>query len=155
MNLWHLYCCNSDCDAHRSADIEQLAQMLRALGMLRREAKPPRDLVEELANQHLSEFHCQACGRPGLRRGDKAPDDGDDSWPEARACSGCSERIHPDRLEIFPQATRCAKCEQTAQDRPAEREFCPRCGDIMTARQGTRSGVTNYQLKCRGCGATG
>ena len=128
---------------------EDMLARLRALGMLRREAQPPLAMVLELLQAQLSRLRCDACSAAGLVCLDVA-DDFDD-WGTGRLCASCGRPLPAERLELLPDAQRCAACEQTHQV-TADAEFCPRCGGQLQVKSGRGPGVARYRLVCGDCG---
>jgi Zn finger protein HypA/HybF involved in hydrogenase expression len=145
---------------------EDIVRRLRALGLFRRAPHPPIELVSELLKTNAHRLTCDACHQPGLAiiaHGDagsleihssvilaESEDDGD--WQQAVICQVCREPISPDRLEVFPKAKRCAKC-QDLSDRGAEPitpEYCPKCGAIVELRVSRGGGITRYKRFCTG-----
>ena len=77
---------------------------------------------------------------------------GDDDWQQAVICQICREPIPPERLEVFPNSIRCAKCQDLA-DRGAEPvppEYCPKCGALLEMRVSRGGGITRYKQFCTG-----
>jgi ssDNA-binding Zn-finger/Zn-ribbon topoisomerase 1 len=141
---------------------EELARRLRTLGLLRRSPHPPEELVGELLRVNVHRLACDACHQVGLiigeagdgRRPGSAPfaDEDDGDWQQAVICQICRQPIPPERLEVFPDATRCAKCQSIA-DRgaePAPPEFCPKCGALLEMRVSRGGGITRYKQFCTG-----
>ena len=130
-----------------------MVQRLRHVGMLLREAEPDEPIVDALAGEVVSQFSCCKCEQTGLEFCEDPF--GDDAWPEAKACVACGEIIPSERIELFPAVERCATCQSAAESgNPVgnDREFCPRCGDVMKMRM--RHGrVAKYEMHCAGCGA--
>jgi hypothetical protein len=140
---------------------DELARRLRTLGLLRRSPHPPAELVSELLRVHVHRLSCDACHNTGLYSpavsagawaGSQAVSDDDGDWQQARICEVCREPISPDRLEVFPTAKRCAKCQDLA-DRGAEPdpiEYCPKCGEVLEMRVSGGGGITRYKQFCTG-----
>ena len=140
---------------------DELARRLRVLGLLRRSPHPPPELVSELLRVNIHRLRCDACREPGLAlvTGDGSPrsklarvDDDEGDWQQAVLCQVCHEPIPPERLEVLPNATRCAVC-QTLADRggePAPVEYCPKCGALLEMRVSRVSGITRYKQFCTG-----
>jgi ssDNA-binding Zn-finger/Zn-ribbon topoisomerase 1 len=124
---------------------------LRKLKMVRRDAAPEPELLPELFRAAAGRFVCPQCKGVGLAIG--APDDeSDEAWGMARKCDACGHPIASERLEVFPDTRLCVEC-QAASDRgdaPADNEYCPRCGSVMTIRQ-SRRGLTRYVMSCPHC----
>lgn len=130
----------------------QIEQRLRTLGLLRRAPHPPEELVSELLAVNLSRLKCDAYGFAGLLLGPAVDNEAQEDWQQATLCQICNEPIPPDRLEIFPDASRCVAC-QDAEDRSeevAEPEFCPKCGALLELRVGRGGGITRYKQFCTG-----
>ncbi|MDZ4657476.1 MAG: TraR/DksA C4-type zinc finger protein [Bythopirellula sp.] len=142
---------------------DEIARRLRTLGLLRRSPHPPAELVSELLRVNAHRLTCDTCHNPGLAivgadGGDPhspailagSEDVGD--WQQAVLCQICREPIPPERVEIFPDAKRCAKCQDLA-DRGAEPvapEFCPKCGALLEMRVSRGGGITRYKQFCTG-----
>jgi hypothetical protein len=141
---------------------DELARRLRTLGLLRRSPHPPPELVSELLRVNVHRLACDACHHVGLTivaDGDDSPrgkpsiaDDDASGWQQAVICQICREPISPERLEVFPNSERCAKCQDLA-DRgaePAPPEFCPKCGALLEMRVSRGGGITRYKQFCTG-----
>ena len=136
---------------------DELARRLRILGLLRRSPHPPVELVSELLRVNVHRLQCDACHGTGLAI--VGADDGgpsgsrdDSDWQQAVICQICREPIPPERVEIFPDAKRCAKCQDLA-DRGAEPtapEYCPKCGALLEMRVSRGGGITRYKQFCTG-----
>jgi DNA-directed RNA polymerase subunit M/transcription elongation factor TFIIS len=136
------------CGATQLCSPAIMLERLRGLGLLRRQAKPDADTVKELFRSSASKFTCTDCGHPGLSVRAAAVE----QWPEQRSCEICGSAIPPERIEIFPQAVRCATCEANPQRAGQdEREFCPRCGEVMSVRLSPRGGISRYAVICPRC----
>jgi Zn finger protein HypA/HybF involved in hydrogenase expression len=125
---------------------------LRGLGLLRRAPHPPKEMVSELLAANLHRLKCDACGFVGLLVGTDDEADASFDWQQAVLYQICNRPIPPERLEVFPQATRCVDC-QDASDRgieKAEPEFCPKCGSLLELRVSRGAGVTRYKQFCTG-----
>jgi predicted RNA-binding Zn-ribbon protein involved in translation (DUF1610 family) len=139
-----------ECDEQAVWGPAQMLEGLQQLGMLRRETRPDPELVVHLAEDAAQRLRCPHCQHPGLQL-QPWSDDFDD-FPSRRACEVCGEFIPVERLEIFPNASRCAGC----QDKPApathDDDFCPRCGDRLQVRISRGTGVARYHAACPACG---
>ena len=124
----------------------QMVARLRSVAVLRREADPDPDLLLELFRYSVAKFSCHACDHLGLQLQEVATAD----WDTVRMCSVCGGRIPSERLELFPTAQRCARCE-TAADNGPERDFCPKCGEVLTTRLRRGAGIAKYELSCPRC----
>jgi RNA polymerase-binding transcription factor DksA len=131
----------------------QMAAKLQQLGMLRRENRPPSDLIDQLARSAVDRLACQQCRQIGLTLDDV---DDDDDWGPTRPCQYCGQPISPERLAIFPDAEICAACKTKEErgENADESEFCPRCGAILVMRTNGR-GITRYAMVCPDCGQKG
>jgi Zn finger protein HypA/HybF involved in hydrogenase expression len=129
---------------------QEIERRLRGLGLLRRAPHPPEELVRELLAANLSRLKCDACGFAGLRLGKIDQADAPGDWQQVVLCQICNQPITPERLEVFPYATRCVDC-QDASDRgveTAEPEFCPKCGSLLELRVSRGSGIIRYKQFC-------
>ena len=134
-----------NCAATDLCGLGQMQARLRSIGQLRRDVQPQPQMLIELFRQCSRQLACHECDHVGLTTREPREED----WGTARCCERCHARIPNERLELFPDARRCAACE-AAGDK-AERDFCPRCGNEMQIRQ-SRSGVTRYSMVCPSCG---
>ena len=136
------------CDAAEVCGSTQMIARLRSVGVLRREADPPATLLAELFRHNATKFACHVCDHVGLQVREPTVED----WDVVKRCSVCGTRIPQERLDLFPDAQRCARCEsQTADSSPAEREFCPNCGEVMTVRLRRGTGIAKYEMTCPRC----
>jgi len=118
------------------------------VGLLRRQAQPDNDTVRELFRNSAAKFQCEVCGQRGLSVRIAT----DQGWPQQRACEICGAPIPAERLEVLPLAVRCAACEAKSQHGGEdEREFCPRCGEVLKLRLSTGTGISRYTLTCPRC----
>jgi RNA polymerase-binding transcription factor DksA len=137
--------------------IDQLANRLRELGCLRRQAEPSPELALELAQSALADARfgkCAQCGAGALGTTTEQ-DEADDAalWGDARHCERCKQVIPPERLEIFPGTRLCPACQRKDEAGASdEREFCPRCGDVLQLRAVRKPGAA-YQMVCPSCKA--
>jgi RNA polymerase-binding transcription factor DksA len=141
----------SHCHRREELSLTDLLNRLRELGFLRRGGEPSVELVLEVAQAAIAEGrwgNCPECGHSGWGASESTDDAEDDPalWGDARHCEQCHAVIPPERLEIFPQATRCAKCEQQGSDAD-EREFCPHCGSVMQLK----AAGSRYRMYCGAC----
>ncbi len=129
---------------------EAVLQWLREQGKLIREKKPPNDLIEELARLVSQHEHCSSCGHAGLAS--EAPESlPDDEWGGRRLCRDCRKPLDPLRLEVFPDAERCAACQQRdEQGLDAATDYCPRCGGELSVQ--SRGSRGTYRQTCADCG---
>ncbi len=128
-----------------------MAQRLRGLGMLKRQADPEPAYLSELLRTSVSRLICPQCEGSGLLL-EAMPED---EWNSARLCESCDRPIARERLEALPTATRCAACQSTSDSgshSEGEAEYCPRCGAIMQLRAAGGSGLARYVSICPDCG---
>ena len=140
------------CGWQRLCGVEEMLRRLRALGMLRREAQPTPAMVLTLLQHQLPCLSCDRCQRNGLLL--EEVDDDFDDWGTGRLCETCGKPLAAERLRLYPDARRCAACEQIDLH-AAGTDFCPRCGGRLLAKPGRGSGVARYKLTCRDCGYQG
>jgi DNA-directed RNA polymerase subunit M/transcription elongation factor TFIIS len=143
-----------DCSYTEVVGLPEMLRRLQTAGMMRRAKEPDEAVIEELFVQSAGRFTCPECGRAGLLVED-ADDWSDDAWGTARLCARCRQPIPPERLEVFPNSTLCAACQQAEEaagaDDQTTPEYCPRCGSIMTLRS-SGVGVSRYVMTCPQCG---
>ena len=154
MNLQRLSC--SACQWTTLCDAEQMATWLRGVGMLRREAKPPRALVFALFEEATDRFTCPDCQMVGLQLGELETYR-DEDWGQVRSCDGCGQPIAAERLEVFPDTEFCAGCQGKHDRGEADlpREFCGHCGGVMQTKFSAGRGVGRYKSRCSDCGRVG
>ena len=131
---------------------DDLARRLRQLGLLKRAANPPEELVRELLVSNVARLSCDQCRHVGLIFSDYTADEDSGDWQQAIVCEVCRQPIPPERIEIFPDARRCVGCQDVA-DRgaePEELEFCEKCGALIELRVSRGSGITRYRRFCTG-----
>ena len=146
------------CSHSEETPPDALYQRLRGAGLLRRvkadEAKDV-DYLLELARSVKAHLTCPSCGSgnylPAL-----AGDDAAIEWGDSRKCIRCKAAIAPQRLEVFPNATLCAACQQKDECADVDsaqysEEYCPRCGTPMQVRPRRSRGIAGYELVCPGC----
>jgi hypothetical protein len=137
------------CQATENCGPQRMLSKLRSISVLRREADPETDLLIELFRSSADRFACPICKQTGLHVREPPSDD----WDTVQFCESCAERIPTERLEIFPSAKRCAKCEAAGKhDANSDREFCPKCGEVLNMRLRRGSGIAKYQMTCPRCG---
>lgn len=136
------------CKATELCDPHRMLGKLRSVSVLRREADPETDLLVELFRSSASRLPCYACKQTGLLVREPVAE----NWDTVRFCESCAVRIPDERLEVFPSAKRCAKCEASGnQEKNADREFCPKCGEVLNMRLRRGSGIAKYQMTCPRC----
>lgn len=141
-----------DCSRQSVLGYSNKVAILRSQGKLRREKNPDPELVDALLEAALPGIACRQCGSSGLRIELQEEEESPEFWGERRRCADCQEPIPAERLEIFPDADRCAACQAKASGGDGvEAEFCPRCGDrmVLVARS---AGITRFQNRCPACG---
>jgi RNA polymerase-binding transcription factor DksA len=147
------------CGRRSDLSHSELLARLRELGFLRREGEPSPELAVELAQSAIADGRwgiCPDCGSARWGAAD-AVDEADDAalWGDARHCQQCGAVIPAERLEVFPNSTHCARCQQQSEQGPAadEVEYCPHCGNIMQLKASTSPGAT-YRMHCPSCRKT-
>ena len=75
-------------------------------------------------------------------------------WAESRKCEICHKPIPAERLELYPNATRCAACESCSEESHGAAEYCRICGGIMVIKMARGSGISRYKMVCRDCGGS-
>ncbi|MDP6443760.1 MAG: hypothetical protein QGG36_14950 [Pirellulaceae bacterium] len=134
------------CQDSVAVTLAELVSRLRDAGMLLRDKEPAPEMIAALLPTASDKVSCGSCGAAGVSI---TPYEQMDEWEDGRSCQRCGATIPPERLEIFPDSQTCAQCESAGGG--DEREFCPRCGDLMVMKTSSR-GVTRYALVCRACG---
>lgn len=127
---------------------------LQARGMLRRDSGPDPGLLLELFANVVADIPCQDCG--GL--GAAVLDDWADDWDDVTKCEGCKAVIPSARLEVFPDARFCLKCQvasEAGDDPHGDCDYCPRCGAVLSLTRRGGRGIARYQMNCGDCGYGG
>ena len=141
------------CHSSTSCGADEIANRLLVAGKLRRGSQPEWEILVELFRAAAQSFGCDDCGAEGMIVGpaDDGEDDGD--WGGGKNCEACGRPIASERLQALPATTLCTDCasKEEAGESLEPREFCPRCGAVMTLRQRTTGGLTRYQMICPGC----
>lgn len=138
------------CGERQRCGTTQLMQRLSEIGMMKRSADPDLELLQELLRSAADRLPCHTCEAVGLTVSQASDDD---EWDDVRYCDGCRKPIAPARLEVFPDATRCAVCQTSSESGgQQEREFCEYCGSVMTIRLRRSAGPAAYEMKCPSCG---
>jgi DNA-directed RNA polymerase subunit M/transcription elongation factor TFIIS len=143
-----------DCGAVSLCGPTEILARLRAAGMLRREKEPSWELISELLPKARDRFLCAQCGAANVTVTPLEDEFDDEPGTAGRACIDCGQRIPVERLALFPEMTRCARCQQrreSGQDAETP-EFCPRCGAVMVPRMCSGQGITRYAMRCPDCG---
>jgi hypothetical protein len=142
----------SQCQWAVVCDIDAMIAWLQRHGRLRRAQEPEPALVEELFTVAAGQFSCPECGGTGLLVG--SPGDEDEDWGTPRPCEICGQPIPAERVAALPETRVCATCKQYEEaGKPADPEYCPRCGAIMEVRQSRGPGIARYTMVCPECGA--
>ncbi|HEV3007015.1 MAG TPA: TraR/DksA C4-type zinc finger protein [Pirellulales bacterium] len=146
-NCWQieLYC--TKCGWRSTHDAAGVAEWLRGSGRLRCHSEATPDELRELALALAPKSECPNCGGVGLIA---KPVDDEADWPQARRCDACGKPIAAERLEVFPDATLCAPCQQGEErgEQDATGEFCPKCGWPMVVKPSRGAGIRRYLLVC-------
>ena len=141
------------CEAESFCGQDDAVRRLRLLGLLRREAEPSPQLVEELLVETAPRMTCPVCKAIGLRAA-PAEDEWDDvNWQAAVLCEICRQPIATERLDAVPDAKRCVPCQDAVESGTAtddEPEFCPKCGALLEIRISRGAGITRYKRFCTG-----
>lgn len=151
-NVAELAC--RECGYQMTCGPEAMLDWLRRVRMVRADVLPEPELLGELFHSAADRFQCPQCDVVGMlvRPIDDQLDD-DEAWGMARRCESCSQPIARERLEALPDVRLCAACQ--AGDERGEaagpREFCPRCGEVMTVRPARGAGIARYQMICPSC----
>lgn len=126
---------------------KETAAWLRRRGLLRENSEATPDELEEILRGVAPRQACPQCQAVGLQ---VLTVNDDVDWPEARLCEACRQPIAPERLEVFPNATRCTACERAEESGapPQLDEYCPRCGSRMVVRAARSPGLARYELVC-------
>jgi len=140
----------SQCGWQTTCGEVEIARRLRVLGLLKRAANPSAELVRELLLANVRRLACDQCSSAGLvfSESNAAEDWGD--WQQAVVCEVCREPIPPERVEVFPEASRCMGCQDVADrgEEPEEPEFCEKCGSLVELRVSRGGGITRYKRFC-------
>jgi hypothetical protein len=125
-----------------------VAAWLRKVHKIRPGRLPEPEILYALLDGVVGQLTCPKCGAVGLSASPAAEDLA--GWPEPRRCVSCAKPIPPERLEAIPNVTRCAACQQEAEQgrvKP-ELDYCPRCGAPMEVRVAQSGGRTRYVMAC-------
>ncbi len=143
----------AQCGHVEYGDHLRVMERLRELKMLRRDAEPDGATVAELLRHAVLRFACVHCGAIGLDLTREDPLDAS-AWGEPVQCEVCQSAIPPERLDVFPDAKRCAGCQSKEErgDATESPDYCPRCGDVMRLRPRTGAGLASYRSYCPTCG---
>lgn len=143
----------SACGWQRVFGPEEMLQLLRGQGKLRRETQPASELIRQLFDTVLPQSECPDCRHRGLTQ--QPLDDSAAAWGDARRCELCRNPIPAERLEVFPRATRCASCQDRPSGPSGADDFCPRCGGVLKVRASNSAGIARYITACPDCGYRG
>jgi ribosomal protein S27AE len=144
---------------------------LQQAGFLRKHKDPADEIVSEMFRLKLAELPCPNCQKSGVRvvAQVQAVEEDDDQWDTGAAateaseltryCLDCREQIDPDRLDLFPETTRCVECQRkfengesaSGKESFSADDLCPRCGDFLQTHR-NRSSRTAYRVQCGSCG---
>lgn len=140
------------CDWQTTCGEVEIARRLRTLGLLRRAAHPPEEMVRELLMTHAGRLTCDQCHSSGLVCNESPATDDEGDWQQAIVCELCRQPISPARVEVFPKARRCVGCQHLADrgEEPEELEFCEKCGSLVELRVSRAGGLTRYKRFCTG-----
>jgi RNA polymerase-binding transcription factor DksA len=146
-----------NCGTRSDLSHADLVDRLHELGFLRREGEPSQELTVELAQSAIADGrwgNCPACGQGHWGATEQEADDAEE-WGDARHCQQCGAVIPAERLEVFPNSTLCARCQQQSERGAAsdEVEYCPHCGSIMQLKASSSPGAT-YRMHCPSCRKT-
>ncbi len=149
--LYQLRC--RGCRWNAIAGVDEMAQWLRDVGMLRANKAPEPEILRELFTYASDRYRCPECDKAPLKI-EEIDEQDDEQWGMARACEVCRKPILAERLEIFPDERMCAACKTSNPDGAVQPEvdYCPRCGSVMEMKHGRGQGVTRYSLVCPSCG---
>jgi len=140
------------CNHQELLEPPEIVTRLVQARLVKRTADIDWPIAAELFRNLAADFPCEDCGRSGLEFGEAEIDD--EEWGMARKCQRCQKVIPAERIEAFPDTTMCVACQQADDSGQGddEREFCPKCGSVMTVRQTTRRGLAQYAMQCTaGC----
>jgi len=126
---------------------------LRALGSLRREKEPSPELILELFRSAADRLRCSECGHTGVVIAPCENECDDDAWGMPRGCTSCGKPIPAERIELFPDIRLCVDCQRREESGAVDeqREFCPKCGAVMTLVSRRTGGISRYEMKCPEC----
>lgn len=127
---------------------EGMSRRLFAARKLKRNSELSPAMLAELFRASAGQLACPECGRRGLTL--RTRSDLDDRWPGGRPCTACAKLIPEERLELFPNATLCAGCQEKIDrgEPVGDTEFCPRCGWPMRLRSARSDGLARYEMVC-------
>lgn len=143
------------CGRRSVAGASDRLRLLQSAGHLKRMKDPASPLIPELLKTFLPTIACSQCNKVGLRIV-AHKEDFDDTWFGVQPkCESCKSEISKERLEIFPNAKLCVKCQGKTESNPADsnqtEDSCPKCGQwLVTSRR--RSSVQAFAVHCPGCG---
>lgn len=134
------------CGGCEHLDRREILARLREFGMLRKEADPAVELMGELLLAAADRLVCRECEAIGLKV--ELADD-EEGWGEGQDCEACGQPIPLERLEILPEATLCAACQEKVDaGEPVGHEYCPKCGAPMMLKLSRRAGIARYEMAC-------
>ena len=143
----------SACGARQRCGPTQMMRRLADIGMMKSRSDPDLDLLQELFRNAIDRFPCHKCNAVGMTQSLVSAADWDDpAWEEVRPCESCHKPIPRERIDVFPEATRCAACQASSENgSDLQREFCEHCGSVLTMRVRRSSGPAGYEMNCPNC----
>lgn len=136
------------CQASELCGPEGMTRRMMAARRLKRTSEINLDMLAELFQASAPFLTCLECGHTGLTLRPRS--DLDDNWPGGRPCTACGKNIPAERLELYPEATLCAACQEKIDrdDTVGDMDYCPRCGAPMQLRPSRGGGITRYKMVC-------
>lgn len=138
------------CKWREQLGFAEVLERLRVGGMLRRITEPDREITIELARTTAKSWSCPSCQKVGLTFRIVQDDPG--TWGDARVCEACNQVIPPERVELFPNSTLCARCQRAVESgkSPVD-EYCERCGSVLQLKATKSAGISRYTMYCPAC----
>jgi len=102
----------------------------------------PANKLEDVLSNRLQNLKCKKCG--------------DHQAVVSRLCLECGSPIPDERIEFYPEATLCVRCqellESTQPDHPSDIDYgtCPRCGKKLAQRLSKKTSPATYFIGCSG-----
>jgi hypothetical protein len=150
----------SQCHRSETWVFEELCNVLREKGFLRRQAEPTFELVQQIVQSCVRDGQWEPCSNCGSRRPVSSlatqPElEADAAWGDTIYCEDCRAPIPPERLELFPNSRQCVKCQRRVENgtAPQAAEYCRFCGDLLQTKLVSR-GVSSYRSYCPSCRKT-
>lgn len=141
------------CGWAQDLSVSEMVGQLRAAGILKATSDSSPDVIRALYVASAAKLACPDCEAAGISARE-APAEDDAAWGQRRVCEGCRAPIPRERLEFLPDARLCAACQagdERGETSAAEREFCPRCGEVMQVAATRGAGITRYAMRCPAC----